>query len=400
MLSFLPFLLLLFLVAIALRIDFFFTIAYLFFGMWLAARWWARRNVRHIKVKREYVNRAFFGDEVPVRVEVRNSGVLPVTWLQVKESVPVDLGLPRRPARVFSLNARGTDELTYTLNCRKRGVYALGPLSVQTGDLFGVTQALSAETPREPMIVYPRVVPLSRLGLPTRSPLAVLRSVTPLFEDTARVIGVRDYSPGDSLRRIHWTATASVGRLLVKNYQPAIARETMLFLNLNAESYDMRGRHDAVELAITVAASIANHIIVRERQPVGLATEAHDALHDTHTRFVLPARGERAHLMAVLETLARVHMASAFSFTEFLRAQRPHLPWGTTLIIITGRDTPELLDTLALLRQAGFPLALILVQYVRATQAMQQRAAILRMPLYHVWHEDDAEKGLAPNYAN
>jgi uncharacterized protein (DUF58 family) len=290
--------------------------------------------------------------------------------------------------------------MTYTLHCRKRGVYALGPLNVQTGDLFGVTPALTAETPREPLIVYPRVLPLSRLGLPTRSPLALLRARMPLFEDSARVIGVRDYSPGDSLRRIHWTATASVGRLLVKNYQPAIARETMLFLNLNAESYNLRGRHDAVELAITVAASIASHIIVRERQPAGLATEAHDALHDTHTRFVLPARGERAHLMAVLETLARVHMTIGFSFTDFLRAQRPHLPWGTTLVVITGRDTPELLETLALLRQAGFPLALILVQPYRTTRATEQRAALLKMPVYPVWHERDVEGGLASNYAN
>jgi hypothetical protein len=186
--------------------------------------------------------------------------------------------------------------------------------------------------------------------------------------------------------------------MLVKNYQPAIARETLLCLNLTAEDYDLRGRHDTVELAITVAASLANHILVRERQPVGLLTEAKDALLDATTRCVLPARGERGHLMAVLETLARVQMVSGPSFTEFLRAQRPHLAWGTTLVVITGHDTPELLDTLALLRQAGFPVALVLVQSARASPQTQQRAAILRIPVYPVWHEREVEKGLAPSF--
>jgi uncharacterized protein (DUF58 family) len=397
MLGFLPFLLFLFLLAIVLRIDFFFTIAYLFLGMWLAARWWSRRNLQHIRITRQYVNRAFPGDDVPVRVEVRNTGALPVTWLMVKESVPVDLSAPLRHARVFSLGPRGSDELTYTLHCHKRGVYALGPLTVRTGDLFGVTKALSAETPRQPMIVYPRILPLSRLGLPTRSPLASLRARLPLFEDPARVTGVRDYAPGDSLRRIHWPATASTGRLLVKTYQPAIARETMIFLDLSADGYDRRGRHEAMELAITIAASVAHHISVHERQPVGLAAEAHDALCDAETRFVLPARGERAHLMTVLEALARVHMTAEASFTEFLRAQRPHLPWGTSLAVISGRDTPELLDTLALLREAGFPLALILVQPSRASRVNEQRAALLRIPVYPVWRERDVEAGFAAN---
>ena len=43
---------------------------------------------------------------------------------------------------------------------------------------------------RQYLTVYPKIVPLQRLGLPTRSPLAVLPSRSPLFEDTSRVMGV------------------------------------------------------------------------------------------------------------------------------------------------------------------------------------------------------------------
>jgi uncharacterized protein (DUF58 family) len=390
MLRLIPFLLGLFLIAALLRVDFFFTLAYLFFAVYVLSRLWSGRALPQLTIKREFVRRAFHGDEVPVTVTLRNDGRLPVTWVQARESLPVELGVPARQNRVFSLNPREAHSLSYNLQCRKRGVYALGPLQVRSGDLFGLTPLAGAEAPPDRLIVYPRVVPLEKLNLPTRSPLAALSARTPLFEDPARVVGVRDYVPGDSQRRIHWTATASAGRLLVKNYQPAIARETVICLDLNAESYDIRGRYDAIELAITAAASVANHVIVRERQPAGLITEARDKLTDAAARFVLPAQAGRAHLMNVLEALARAQFTQGRSFAQFVRQESVHLGWGTTLVIITGHEAP-LLDTLAQLRQAGFPVALILVQAARPSAATRQRAAVLRIPVYPLWRERDLE---------
>ncbi len=390
MLRLIPFLLALFLIAALLRVDFFFTLAYLFFGVYVLSRLGGQRALPQLAIRREFVRRAFHGDEVSVTVTVHNNGRLPLTWVHVRESLPVELGVPARQNHVLSLNPREARHLSYTLHCRKRGVYALGPLQVRTGDLFGLTPPASAEAPPDRLIVYPRVVPLEKLGLPTRSPLAAIPARTPLFEDPARVTGVRDYVPGDSLRRIHWTATASAGRLLVKNYRPAIARETVICLDLNAESYDIRGRYDAIELAITAAASVANHVIVRERQPAGLVTEARDKLTDVTARFVLPAQAGRAHLMNVLEALARAQFTQGCWFPQLVRKESMHLAWGTTLVIITGHEA-SLLETLAQLRQAGFPVALILVQSARPSAATRQRAALLHIPVYLLWRERDLE---------
>lgn len=391
MLRFVPFLLLLFVFAVVLRIDFIFTLAYLFFGAYLLGRLWTGRALPKLTTRRHFTSHAFQGDNVPVKVTLQNTGRLPLTWVQVRESLPTDLGVPAQQARVFSLDPREQQALTYTLHCRKRGVYALGPLQVRTGDLFGLSEPVRAEAPEDRIVVYPRVLPLETLGLPTRSPLAALPARTPLFEDPARVVGVRDYAPGDSLRRIHWTATASAGRLLVKTYQPAIARETVICLDLNAEAFEVRGRYDAIELAVTTAASVANHISMRERQPVGLATEARDGLSDTVRTFALPARAERGHLMSVLEALARVQFTQGRPFPEFIRQHSLHLAWGTTLVIITGQESRSLHHIAAQLRQAGFPVAIILIQAARRSAETQQRAAVLRLPVYQLWREADLQ---------
>jgi uncharacterized protein (DUF58 family) len=202
---------------------------------------------------------------------------------------------------------------------------------------------------------------------------------------------VRDYVRGDSPQRIHWTASASAGRLLVKQYQPAIARETLICLDLNAEDYEPRQRYTATELAIVVAASVANHIIVREGLGVGLAAEAIDPLLDDQVCYYLPPRSERAHLMSLLEVLARVQITDAASFADLLRRESVRLAWGATLLVITGRESPELFDTLLYLKRAGFAVALVLVQPGQPSDELQQQVDLLNLPVHRVWREGDLE---------
>jgi uncharacterized protein (DUF58 family) len=389
--DFLLFLLILFLIAALLRVDFFFTIVYLFFAVYVLSRVWTRRVVGHVRVQRRFTDHAFLGDQVTVEVTLHNAGWLPVPWLHVSEALSVDLIAPPFHREVVSLGPRGRQYLRYTLYCRRRGYYSIGPLTLQTGDLLGIGRHSQVRLLPDHLTVYPRVVTLQHLGLPTRSPLVALPARSPLFEDPARVMGVRDYQRGDSPRRIHWTATASAGRLLVKQYQPAIARETLICLDLNRDDYGQRQRYVATELAIVVAASIASHAVVREGLPAGLTTEAWDPLLDQRARFFLPPRSERAHLMSLLEVLARVRIASVTPFADLLRRESVNLSWGATLSVITGRESEALFETLIYLRRAGFAVALILVQPERASSELQERADLLSVPVHRVWCELDLE---------
>jgi uncharacterized protein (DUF58 family) len=388
---FVPFLLVLFAIAAFLRVDFFFTIVYLFFGVYLLSRLWARRMVERLEVNRRFVSHAFQGDRVPVDVTVRNTGWLPVPWLEMHEALPVQLITPPFHREVISLGSRERRRLGYILNCRRRGYYPIGPLTMQTGDLLGINRRCAAQAEPSYLIVYPRVVPLHQLGLPTRSPLVALPAAAHLFEDPARVMGVRDYQPGDSPRRMHWTATASAGRLLVKQYQPAIARETLICLDMDQNNYERGQRYTATELAIVIAASIASHVVTRENLPVGLTTEARDPMLNEQVQFFLPPRSERAHLMSLLEVLARIQVASEMSFVKLLRRTSVDLAWGGTLTVITGRESEALFDTLVYLRRAGFAVALILVQSGRPSAELRKRADLLNLPIHRVWREQDLE---------
>ncbi|NLF02218.1 MAG: hypothetical protein GX601_14700, partial [Anaerolineales bacterium] len=195
---FVPFLIILFVIAALLRVDFFFVIVYLFFAVYVLSRTWVQQASSRLHVQRTYVNRAFPGDTVHVKISVHNGSWLPLPWLEVHESLPVHLATPPYRHEVLSLRPHQDAQISYTLRCQRRGYYLIGPITMETGDLLGLLKPRQMETTAEHLIVYPHVVPLERLGLPTRAPLVSLLARSALFEDPARTMGVRDYVRGDS----------------------------------------------------------------------------------------------------------------------------------------------------------------------------------------------------------
>jgi uncharacterized protein (DUF58 family) len=386
--NFILFLLVLFVLAALLRIDFFFTILYLFVGVYLLSRMWSRRMLRHLHIERQLQNRAFLGDRITVTLKLENRSRLPIPWLVLSDVFPVDLSTPPFYREATTLPGHGSHIAHYTLTARKRGYYQIGPLTLQTGDLFRIRQELTSRYRADHLIVYPKIVPISKLGLPTHSPQVVLPTPVPLFQDPNRIIGVRAYHQGDNPRYIHWPATAATGQTLVKQFQPAIARDNAIFLNLYRADYAVRGYPDPViELAITVAASLAHHMLTFENLPVGLLASGIDPLAGGQQQFKLPPRKGRGQLMQILEVLARVQLVGGDEsrFLEEIRQAAVHLSWGTTTIIITGHGSDELSKTLLLLKRSGLRVTLVLVQSVegRFDPHMDQMQE-LRIPIYKV----------------
>src|SRR5262249_16103985 len=116
-------------------------------------------------------------------------------------------------------------------------------------------------------------------------------------------------------------SSASVGQLQVKVFEPSIALETFLILNLNAEDYYYRSRIDSTELAIVIAASISNWI-VGKKQLVGMFVNGRDPLTGDGKPQSVPAHKEKRHLIRLLETLARVEITGNSPLIPLIQAQR------------------------------------------------------------------------------
>ena len=369
--------------------DFAITVAYLFIGAFLVGRLWVRQNSRSIRYERSLDHHAFWGEYIPVRLAIKNPTLLPVPWLHIYESLPVDLIASKPVRQVLSLGPRGHTELEYRLHARKRGYYPIGPLFTSHGDMIGLFDANQGQAPADHLTVYPRIIPLTRLSLPSRSPQGTLRHTQPIFEDPTRVLSKRDYLPGDSLRRVDWKTSAAAGRLQVKQFEPSIALEVALFLNLNSQEYVMQSRIDSTELAIVIAASIANWVTA-QNQSIGLVTNGISVADDAPIQPIPPRKG-RAHLMRILENLAQAQARDTTPLCELLQKQGPALSWGTTLVVITGQADDALFDEIFQVRRRGQNAVLIIAGRAANVHAMQQRAGFFKLPFYAFQDEDDLD---------
>jgi uncharacterized protein (DUF58 family) len=388
--TFFLFLGLLILLAIFLREDTILTLVYFLVGTYAVSRWWSRRVLKAVEYSRSFQPRAFLYEKVPVQLEVLNRQWLPVPWLQLTETLPLELIVPSTYRTVTTLGPYGRRQFEYTLNADRRGYYLIGPLHLRSGDLIGLNEEVDSEGPADHLIVYPKIIPFSNVKLPSRSPSGTLRHTQPLFEDPSRVRGKRDYVAGDSLRRVDWKATATLGRLQVKQFEPSIALETAIFLNLNADEYEQRTRLDATELAIVIAASLANWISGK-RQSVGLSVNGADPIGMEEKPQALPPRKGRAHLTRLLDVLARIRSIPTTPFAQILQQEVPHLSWGTTVILITGAVDDALFDEIFRARRAGLDVVLILCGTVKNSLEIRQRAEHFGIPVQHFMRERDLD---------
>jgi uncharacterized protein (DUF58 family) len=383
--------LILFIIALLVRDDFIFTIVYLLAGVYILGRIWSSQVLRSLAHERRFTSKAFCGEEVPVQLTVSNRGWLPMIWLRLNESLPTEIA-PVIPLRqVLSLGPRSQIKFDYILRARKRGYYKVGPLFASTGDLLGLTGEQRWESSRDGLIVYPRIIRLSSLRLPSSSPLGTLRHTQPIYEDPSRVLGKREYVYGDSLRRVDWKATAAIGHIQVKLYDPSISLTTEIILGLNVNEYDPHSWADATELAIIVAASLADWVI-RNKQNAGLATNGLDPLSDKKMFTTIAPRTGQAQMVRILEVLARIQADETQPLIEVMQLEMQQLPWGTTLVLICGQADDRFFEEVFRCRRYGLNTMLVLVGQISSIRSIKERGEHFHIPIFHIRNEFDLDQ--------
>ena len=383
--------------ALLLRLDFVFYIVYVVGGIWLLARWSTPRSLAALRVRRQFTDHAFLEERIAVSLELSNSSWFPIPWLRLTETLPLALAPSEQFNRVYTLRPRERVVIDYELYCTRRGYYPLGPLHLSVGDLFGFSDAAGREDAQQYLTVYPRIIPLVRLDLPSPLPHGTLSASRRLFEDPARLRGVRKYQDGDNLRRIHWKASAHADTLLVKQFSPSISLESMVLLNLNGRDYHRQRIYSASEWAIVVAASVATYL-ESMRQAVGLATNGSDPLSSTETSApggtthpaAIPPRPGRQHLMKALETLARVEVADHDeSFVHWAQSSAVSLAWGTTVLVITPLADETVCQGFHRLTRAGMNVVLLVTEPCVNFGLVRERARRLGLRAYQMASEED-----------
>jgi uncharacterized protein (DUF58 family) len=371
---------------------------YALLGVMLLGRYLARAWIESVAAERTADRVSMeIGETVTVGVTVRNTGRWAIAWLLLEDSVPRD-ALTQRPPRITVQGRRSAIvrlgggkafSVNYRVRFEQRGYYQLGPLLVETGDLFGLHRRYRILTEPRYVLVYPKVLPLAGYDVASRRPIGEVRITHRLFEDPTRIAGVRPYQAGDPLNRIHWRATARTGELHSKVFEPSSVAGATLLLDFHQDGYPARGEPHRSELAVTTAATLANAVYLLGQQ-FGLFSNGRDAAdrireeghrHDFRTRTAaqqsagLSATSDRLRPVEVrtargpeqfgrvLETLARLELSDGLSFAQLVTEVASRLPRDATVIAILPRVPDETAVALGTLRRGGYAVTAVVLTY-------------------------------------
>lgn len=337
--------------ALATGFELLYRLLYVLIGLLVVSFFWSWVNVRWLSLKRQTnTNRTQVGEVLEEKFTAENTGWLPKPWVEVRDlsdlpghEVSTAISLASRQRRVWRVRTV----------CQQRGRYTLGPLEIRSSDPFGLFPRRQRLEHRLPLTVYPAVV-----NLPGFAPIAgelagesQAKRRTPHLSPS--VTGVRPYAWGDSFNRIHWPSTARTGQLLVKEFELDPSSDVWIVLDLDREIQLGAGPTATTEMAVAVAASVANRFLALNRA-VGLIASSQ------HHESLASDRGSRQ-LLKMLDSLAVVQANGRRPLAAVLLAEGARFGRNALLIVVTPSTDEDWVNSLRQIMQHGTRVAVILL---------------------------------------
>ena len=229
------------------------------------------------------------------------------------------------------------------------GVYLLPPLLVTAEDplsLFHFTQLLGAP---QRLRVYPKWERLRRLIPPRKTQVFAGNRIARQHGEGLEFAEIREFMPGDRVRRINWRVTARTGIPFVNDFHLERNSDVVLFVDSFTEVSS--GRDSILSLAVRAATSLAQgHLAERDRVGVvgfgGLL------------RWLLPGMGQQ-HLYRVVEALLDTEVVMSYAWRAIDVIPPRMLPPAATVIALSPLLDPRSVGALADLHHRGFDLVVL-----------------------------------------
>jgi uncharacterized protein (DUF58 family) len=195
--------------------------------------------------------RVVAGNPTAGRVVFKNRSGRPITPLEVE--LPVGQGTAT--FRVPLVGPRASTEELFVVPTDQRGVIAIGPPTSVRSDPLGLFSRRAVAGDRTELIVHPVTVPLPPFGAGLLRDLEGLVTKEVSASDLA-FHSLRDYTPADDHRFIHWRSSAKANKLQVRQFLDTSRSTLTVVLDVRPEPYS-----DPVEFEIAV--QVAGSLVLR-----------------------------------------------------------------------------------------------------------------------------------------
>ena len=292
-------------------------------------------------------DRAIEGDEVTATVALLS--VRGVDRFELFIPVPPELSTKGVLAQAVRLRAGEERTVDLKLRCDRWGVFSVGRVLFRARDMLGLRSWEGAVGEPHPLRVFPSEETLRNLVPPLETQVFAGNQVSRARGEGIEFADLREWQPGDRLRRVNWRATALRRSLWVNEQNPERNTDVVLFLDTFAE-VRAQGR-STNDRAVRAAATLAR-IYLQRKDRVGLVGFG------GFLSWLVPASGTRQ-LYAIVEALLTSQVVHSFALRGVDVLPPRTLPPKALVLAITplldDRTAAALLD----LRARGYDLIVV-----------------------------------------
>jgi len=352
-------------------------------------------------------DRAQVGQPLVERVRLENRSRFAKLWVELIDHSDVP---GHRVSRVVHLGSNDSTRWRVETICARRGKFRIGPMTLRSGDPFGLFPNEKLVPATGELLVYPATVDLSAFSLPIGElpgGTAIQRR-TPFV--TPNASSVRDYFAGDAFNRISWSATARAGKLMVKEFELDPTADIWIALDLQgsvqagasglAAMPNFTGGEvplsfwldSTEEYGVTIAASLARHFLNQNRN-VGLLGSSRQSV------SIPTDRGGRQ-MLKILEQLAVSQADGDTPFGEILLAEGNQFSRNSTVVAITSSTNEEWVQSIIGIVSRRVQCVAIVIEPSTfgagdSSLFVVSSLASVGVPTYMVKYGDDISRALA-----
>jgi uncharacterized protein (DUF58 family) len=292
-------------------------------------------------------DRVMEGDDVTATVEL--SSVRGVDRFELFVPLPPELSAEGQRAEAVCLRAGEERTVELKLRCERWGVFSVGQVLFRARDRLGLRSWEGVAGEPRPLRVFPSEETLRSLVPPLETQVFAGNQVSRARGEGIEFADLREWQPGDRLRRVNWRATALRRSLWVNEQNPERNTDVVLFLDTFAEvRAEGRSTNDRT---VRAAATLAR-IYLQRKDRVGLVGFG------GFLSWLVPASGTRQ-LYAIVEALLTSQVVRSFTLRGVDVLPPRTLPPKALVLAITPlldtRTATALLD----LRARGYDLIVV-----------------------------------------
>ena len=176
------------------------------------------------------------GDQAMYRLVLGNESPLPMPYVAITMYMEGRILCSEMKSLHLSLRPFARSTYEYGMPLPYRGRYSIGVRDILFRDFLGMFFLRHKPLERKSILVRPRI----RIQAHKRIPAAMVsegNELAGLYEPgNDEMVDIRQYVPGDSLRKMHWKLTAKTGNLMVRDMRNELDNDILLILNVCASA--------------------------------------------------------------------------------------------------------------------------------------------------------------------